>query len=96
MIIKEGGYEFHQTETGHTVMFKRRVIGEIVTHQESNGRHCFRLGVDNRKEPRTYRGKVTAANALKVLDELVREAKSSSLSMEDTILRSWERTPSTV
>ena len=96
MVIKEGGYEFHQSENGHKVLYKRKEIGEIVTHQEPNGRHCFRLGVDTRKKPRTYRGKVTAAKALQVLDELLREAKSDGLSATEIILRSWERAPSTV
>lgn len=96
MVIKEGGYEFHQSENGHKVIYKRKELGEIVTHQEPNGRHCFRLGADTRKNPRTYRGKVTAANALRVLDELLKEAKTEHLSEADIVLRAWERAPSTV
>lgn len=96
MVIKEGGFEFRPTSNGHAVHYKKRMIGEICTHQEPNGRHCFRLGIDTRKDPRTYRGKVTAAEALLALDELTREAKGESWSLQDTILRAWERTPSTV
>jgi len=95
-VIEEEGFAFHQTQGGMKVFVKRKELGEIATHQEPNGRHCFRLGPDTRKKPRTYRGKVTAAKALQALDELLKAAKSEKLGTTELILRAWENVPSSV
>ena len=95
MSIKEGGFTFKGTTTGYVVYYRRRSIGEIVTQKESNGRYCFRLGCDNRKRPRTYRGKTRAAEALKVIDALARQASKGRWSTETLIVQAWDSKPHT-
>lgn len=99
VVVKQDGYEFRATGTGFDVFRQKNrntlvPIGSIVTHQESNGRHCFRLGCDNRAEPRTYRGKVTAAKALGVLEDLLHNKQLESQTA--LILAAWDNVPSTV
>jgi len=94
MKLKEGGFEFRdEEEGGWSVHYRRREIGNIVGMKEASGRHCFRLGCDSRKEPRTYRGKVKAAQALLSLSDLQRDAKKKKWSMEEVILRAWDCRP---
>ncbi len=95
MKLKEGGFEFRddEEEGGWSVHYRRREIGHIVGMKEASGRHCFRLGCDMRKEPRTYRGKVKAAQALLSLSDLQRNAKKKNWSMEEVILRAWDCRP---
>ncbi len=95
-IIEEGGFAFHPAEHGLKVLVKRRELGEIITHQEPNGRHCFRLGPDTRESPRTYRGKVIAAKALLTLDEILKTGQAEKLGLAELILHAWERIPSSV
>jgi hypothetical protein len=61
--------------------------------KESNGRHCFRLGCDSRKRPRTYRGRIQAAQALQTIDELARAAQRYEWSAEELIIHSWDEKP---
>jgi len=78
------------------VQYRGRCIGSIVATKETNGRHCFRLGFDRRKEPRTYRGKFQAAEALKVIDELKRQAAKAKWDTEVLIIQAWDRKPQSV
>lgn len=95
MKIKEGGFEF-RTEGDETAVFKAgKRIGTIVTMLEVNGRYCFRLGCDERSEPRTYRGRVRAAQALLVIDKLKKEAKRRKLELDEVIVRAWDAKPHT-
>lgn len=93
MSIKEGGFEFVEEGDGFVVYQRKQELGRIVTMLEASGRYCFRLGFDTRPNPRTYRGKVLAAKALKIIDSLRREAKSSKLSQEELIIRAWDAKP---
>lgn len=89
------GFEF-QAEGDETIVLEgKRKLGTIVTMVEASGRYCFRLGCDTREEPRTYRGRVRAAEALRAIDELKRQAKESKLSTDELIVRAWDAKPHT-
>ncbi len=91
--LKEGGYAFHVYESMTEVFTGRRHIGTIVGMKEQSGRHCFRLACDGRREPRTYRGRIQAAEALALIDELKRAATKQKWSLEELIVRSWDGKP---
>ncbi len=93
MRYKEGDFEFEDGEVESLVFHKRRQIGTIVTMVEASGRYCFRLGCDNRKTPRTYRGKTRAAQALLVIDGLKKEATRGKLKLDEVIIRAWDTKP---
>ena len=95
MKIKEGGFEFRENPTGWTVYHGGRKLGTLVTMREVNDRYCFRLGEDEREYPRTYRGRVRAANALKTIEELLAQAKKERWSRQQLILRAWDAKPAT-
>jgi hypothetical protein len=91
--LREGGYFFHVYAQETEVLLGRRSIGTIVGMKEQSGRHCFRLACDSRREPRTYRGRVQAAQALEMIDELKRLAKQERWSIDEVIIRSWDGKP---
>jgi len=91
--VKEGGFEFHEEDEGWGVYYRRRYMGSIVGMKETSGRHCFRLGCDSRKMPRTYRGKVKAAEALRVLSTLLRDAENKDWTTELLVLQAWDNRP---
>ncbi|MBM3999098.1 MAG: hypothetical protein FJ297_06070 [Planctomycetes bacterium] len=94
MRYKDGEFEFEDGETEIRVFHKRRPIGTIETMVEASGRYCFRLGFDRRKKPRTYRGRVHAAQALLVIDSIRKEASRGKLAIEEVIVRAWDTKPS--
>ena len=61
--------------------------------KEATGRHCFYLGCDPRKDPRTYRGKIKAAEALHAIHKLVDVKKKKKLNLETLIIYSWDDRP---
>ncbi len=93
MKIKEGGFVFHYGDDEIVVYQGRRCLGSIVALKESSGRHSFRLGFDARRTPRSYRGRVVAAQALQVIDALKRQADKEGWLTETLILRSWDEKP---
>jgi hypothetical protein len=94
MRYKEGEFEFEDTPNdGTNVYYKRRQIGSIVSMVESSGRYCFRLGCDSRRKPRTYRGRIRAAQALRIIDELRKTAGREKLGIDEVIVRAWDRKP---
>lgn len=95
MAKKEGGFEFQDNGESVAVYYRRRLIGEIVTMIEASGRYCFRLGCDNRREPRTYRGRVRAARALLVIDTLKRDQEKKGWSVDELIVHAWDAKPHT-
>jgi len=95
MAIREGGFEFRENPTGVTVYYRRRRLGDIITMYEPGGRHCFRLGCDNRRHPRTYRGRVKAAEALRIVDSLKRRATKAGWTEETLVLWAWDEKPNT-
>ncbi|MHB8862373.1 MAG: hypothetical protein ACYC6N_08210 [Pirellulaceae bacterium] len=84
---------FHVYPAETEVFLGRRAIGTIIGMKEQSGRHCFRLACDSRREPRTYRGRVQAAQALEMIDDLKRLAKQQHWSVEEIIVRSWDGKP---
>ncbi len=84
---------FHVYPAQTEVFLGRRCLGTIVGMKEQSGRHCFRLACDSRRQPRTYRGRVQAAQALQMIDDLKREAKRRRWSTEELIIRSWDDKP---
>jgi hypothetical protein len=86
-------FKFKPTETGFNVYVRKRLIGEILPAKEVSGRHCFYLGCDDRQEPRTYRGKHKAAEALQVIDKLRAESKKRRWSLEKLIVMAWDARP---
>ena len=94
MRYKEDEFEFEDLEEHTTrVFYRRRPLGTIVTMIEPSGRYCFRLGCDSRREPRTYRGRVRAARALRIIDSLKRAAEQKKLSLDEIIVRAWDEKP---
>jgi hypothetical protein len=87
-------YRFKENENGFNVYLRGRYIGDIVPAKESSGRHCFYLGCDDRRVPRTYRGKIKAAEALQVIDRLATEAKKKKWSLQKLIVIAWDERPS--
>lgn len=86
-------FKFKPTETGFAVYVRNRLIGEILPAKEASGRHCFYLACDDRKDARTYRGKIKAAEALHVIDQLTSDAKKKRWSVEKLIIMAWDERP---
>ena len=86
-------FKFKPTETGFDVYVRSRLIGEILPAKEASGRHCFYLGCDDRKEPRSYRGKIKAAEALQVIDKLRTDSKKKRWSLEKLMIMAWDERP---
>ncbi len=91
--VHEEGFDFHVYGAETDVYRKGRCLGTIIGMKEKSGRHCFRLGCDRRDDPRTYRGRVKAAEALQIIDGLKREAKKRRWTVEDVIIHSWDDKP---
>ncbi len=91
--LREGGFVFHMYASETEVYLGRRCIGTIVGMKEQSGRHCFRLACDSRRSPRTYRGRVQAAQALQMIDDLRRAAQKHRWSLDELIIRSWDDKP---
>ena len=86
-------FKFKATETGFDVFVRNRLIGEILPAKEVSGRHCFYLGCDDRTHPRTYRGKIKAAEALQVIEKLRTEAKKKRWPVEKLVVMAWDERP---
>lgn len=86
-------YRFQPTLTGYKVFYRGRSIGSILPMRESTGRHCFYLGWDRRRAPRTYRGKTKAAEALHAIHQLVNEARAKQWSTEQLVVHAWDQRP---
>lgn len=95
MRLSQAGFEFRDGQSGTLVYMGRRCIGQIITMKEPNGRYCFRLGCDTRKQPRTYRGRIRAAKALQIIDDLKRKASREHWEPETLIVRAWDDKPET-
>ena len=92
--IREGGFTYHIYDCGETDVYKGKTsLGTIVGMREKSGRHCFRLGIDTRRSPRCYRGRRKAAEALQIIDKLVKEAQTKKLSTADLVVRAWDAKP---
>jgi hypothetical protein len=91
--FREGGFEFRENPSGFDVYYRGRHLGTIETMCEAGGRYCFALGCDNRKYPRSYRGRVRAATALKEIDALKRRAKKEKWSTSTLIVHAWASKP---
>jgi hypothetical protein len=86
-------YQFKPLKSGYEVSYKRRRLGTIHPAKEATGRHCFYLGIDTRREPRTYRGKVRAAEALRTINWLLRLHKARKWPPAYLIVRAWDERP---
>lgn len=86
-------YKFQANASGFDVYYRGKSIGQIISTKESSGRHCFSLGFDRRKYPRTYRGKVHAAEALHEIYKLAKEFRNRRWSVEQLIVLSWDQRP---
>lgn len=91
--LREDGFTFHIYSNQTRVFRGRNELGAIVGMKENSGRHCFRLADDSRRQPRTYRGRVQAAEALQAIEKLTRQAKRERWSPEELIIRSWDGKP---
>ena len=88
--FEEDGFQFAPTDRGYVVFVRGRELGEIVTVRERNGRYCFRLGFDRRRRPKTFRGRIAAAEMLRNVNDLMRAAENGNWSLEVLILRASE------
>ena len=86
-------YTFKPLDVGYDVIMKGKKIGQIFPMKERTGRHCFYLGFDKRRDPRTYRGKIKAAEALETIQKLVAESKKKRLPLETLIVHAWDDRP---
>jgi hypothetical protein len=91
--VSEGGFDFHVYADATEVYVRGKRLGTILGMKELSGRHCFRLGSDSRSHPRTYRGRVRAAQALHVIEQLKRDAKKQRWSADEMIIRAWDSKP---
>lgn len=80
-------------DKGYDVNLRGKKIGQIFPMKEKTGRHCFFLGCDKRRSPRTYRGKIKAAEALEAISKLVGESKKKRLPIEAVIVQAWDDRP---
>lgn len=87
------GYRFVSTEEGFEVYYRGKALGTICPYKEASGRHCFYLGCDDRREPRTYRGKTQAAEALHAIRRLMSDAERQGWSTEKLLVVGWDRRP---
>ncbi len=86
-------YKFEPLEKGYRVVSRGKALGEILPMKEATGRHCFYLGFDKRKSPRTYRGKIKAAEALDAISKLISDSKKRKWSVEALIVNAWDERP---
>ncbi len=86
-------FKFQPKDVGYDVIVKGKSIGTILPRQEPSGRHCFVLGCDSRDEPRTYRGKILAAEALASIDKLKQQSKKEKWSLDALIVNAWDGRP---
>jgi hypothetical protein len=86
-------FKFKATKSGFDVYYRGRRIGSILPAKEASGRHCFYLGFDDRREPRTYRGKQKAAEALQVIHKLSSDARRRKWGLEKVIALAWDQRP---
>ncbi|MCA9263121.1 MAG: hypothetical protein KDA60_04710 [Planctomycetales bacterium] len=86
-------FTFKPLESGYEVSLRGKKLGSILPTKETTGRHCFILGHDARKTPRTYRGRIKAAEALLEIDKLKAEAKKKKLDIDQVIIRAWDIKP---
>ena len=91
--LREEGFTFHVYPQETEVYKGQRCLGTIIGMKEQSGRHCFRLACDQRRDPRTYRGRVQAAEALLMIADLKRDAKRHRWSTEELIIRAWDEKP---
>ncbi len=90
---REGGFTFHIYENDTDVYKGQRHLGTIIGMRERSGRHCFRLGIDMRRKPRKYRGRVKAATALLIIDDLKAAAKKNKWSLDELVIHAWDGKP---
>lgn len=86
-------FRYKATAGGFDVFYRGRRLGEILPAKEASGRHCFYLGCDDRDEPRTYRGKQKAAEALRIMSKLASDAQRRHWSAEKLIAMAWDQRP---
>jgi hypothetical protein len=86
-------YRFDVLESGYEVYYRGESLGVIKPMKEATGRHCFYLGIDTRKSPRTYRGKSKAAEALHTIHRLVATAKIKKWPQEMLVVQAWDERP---
>lgn len=86
-------FRFEPTDDGFQVYYRGRNIGEVIPAKEASGRHCFYLGCDDRSEPRTYRGKTRAAEALLTVDRLASDFKKRRWAPHKLIIMAWDARP---
>jgi hypothetical protein len=86
-------FKFKATTSGFDVYYRGRRIGAILPAKEASGRHCFYLGCDDRRQPRTYRGKQKAAEALQIIYKLSNDARRKKWALEKVIALAWDQRP---
>ncbi len=86
-------FKYKPTKTGFEVIYRGKSIGEIRATKEASGRHCFYLAADDRREPRTYRGKIKASEALLTIHKLKNDAKKKKWSTDRLIIEAWDARP---
>jgi hypothetical protein len=87
------GFRFSPSRHGFLVHHRGKRLGEIIPAKETSGRHCFYLALDDRRSPRTYRGKLKAAEALRVIRKLTADSKRRKWSVEKLIVIAWDERP---
>ena len=86
-------YRYEESGDRFGVFVRGKRIGDIVPAKEASGRHCFYLGCDDRRDPRTYRGKQKAAEALHAIYKLKTDSTKKKWSREKLIVMAWDERP---
>lgn len=87
-------FKFTKLKNRTTEVRKGKILlGYLVSRVEPTGRHCYSLKADRRKNPRTYRGKQKAAEALWRIHNLKIMGERKKWSIEQLIIQSWDSKP---
>jgi hypothetical protein len=78
---------------GYEVIRRGIVLGKIRSTTEASGRVAFLLAADRRRNPRTYRGRNVAAEAVAALYDLARAARRQQMRPEEIVLAAWMSRP---
>jgi hypothetical protein len=85
--------ELRPCQGGYEVTRRGTVLGKIQSTTEPSGRVAFLLAADRRRNPRTYRGRLVAAEAVAALYDLATAARKQRMQPEQIVLAAWTLRP---
>ena len=89
----QSGVQLKPCQGGYEVIRRGVVLGRIRSTTEPSGRVAFLLAEDRRRNPRTYRGRQVAAEAVAALYDLAKAARTQRMQPEQIVLAAWTLRP---